>query len=289
MTTENLTIIILQAQSGPEALRQAFAYRKALDPKFSLAFVARRLAFKSRGTLSLMLRGERTIPNRIRRSLLQIVAQDDQLTDYLELMLHLEDEMAPAVRRETEMKLKALHFYLRDRFTSFQLQHGLNLFASDILCAFDLFNGQPTERQLIDFFGKSRFMEVQTAIRVLLLNGLVDREGGVLRKTQAMRRFLTVNDNEAGETLTYLKESIYDAYQNAEKWNSRVDVSCFGSTTMSVSLDTYKEILGRLKKDMFRYFSDLETEHGDTLIRFNMQIFPLTLIPQGSSGTSPTT
>jgi hypothetical protein len=44
---------------------------------------------------------------------------------------------------------------------------------------------------------------------------------------------------------------------------------------MSVRRDIYMEVIKRLKKDMFRYFSELETDEGDTLIRFNMQIFPL--------------
>jgi hypothetical protein len=44
---------------------------------------------------------------------------------------------------------------------------------------------------------------------------------------------------------------------------------------MSVRRQTYVEVIKRLKKDVFRYFSELETEEGDTLIRFNMQIFPL--------------
>ncbi|WP_141733402.1 TIGR02147 family protein [Oligoflexus tunisiensis] len=275
MNTENLTLIVLRAASSKEALQQVFAFRKALDSKFSLAYIARRLGLKSRGTLSLMLRGERAIPARMRRSLLQLLTQDDPLTDYLELLLTLEEATSASARQEVEGKLKALHYYLRDRFTSIQLQHGMNLLASDILCAFDLFAGCPTERQLIDFFGKARFREVQTAIGTLLLNGLIKRRDGVLQRTERTQRFLTIQGSEQDSMLTYLKESIHDAYQNVGKWQGDTTMSCFGSTTMSVRRQTYVEVIKRLKKDVFRYFSELETEEGDTLIRFNMQIFPL--------------
>jgi uncharacterized protein (TIGR02147 family) len=275
MNTENLTLIVLRAASSKEALQQVFAFRKALDSKFSLAYIARRLDLKSRGTLSLMLRGERAIPTRMRRPLLQLLTRDDPLTDYLELLLTLEEATSDSVRQEVEGKLKALHYFLRDRFTSIQLQHGMNLLASDILCAFDLFAGRPTERQLIDFFGKARFREVQTAIGTLLLNGLIERKEGALQRTERTQRFLTIQGSEQDSMLTYLKESIHDAYQNVGKWQGDTTMSCFGSTTMSVRRQTYVEVIKRLKKDVFRYFSELETEEGDTLIRFNMQIFPL--------------
>ena len=93
MTTENLTLLILNARSSKEALRQVFAFRKALDSRFSLAYIARRLGLKSRGTLSLMLRGERPIPSRIRRPLFQVLTRDEPLTDYLELMLIREEAL----------------------------------------------------------------------------------------------------------------------------------------------------------------------------------------------------
>jgi uncharacterized protein (TIGR02147 family) len=275
MTTQNLTLLIINARSTKEALQQVFAWRKALDSRFSLAYIARHLGLKSRGTLSLMLRGERPIPSRIRRPLFQVLTRDEPLTDYLELMLAREDASSESARQDIEAKLKALHFFLRDRFTSVHLQHGLNLLASDILCAFDLFQGGPTERQLIEFFGKARFPEVQTAIGSLLLNGLIEKQDGHLKRTDKTQRFLTIQGKEQDSMLTYLKESIHDAWLNVGKWQGDTAMSCFGSTTMSVRRNTYMEVIKRLKKDMFRYFSELETDEGDTLIRFNMQIFPL--------------
>jgi uncharacterized protein (TIGR02147 family) len=275
MNSENLTLILLKAQSSKEALQQAFAWRKALDSRFSLAYIARRLGLKSRGTLSLMLRGERPIPGRIRRPLLEVLLRDESLVDYVELLLKRDEAEAEPLRQEIEGKLKALHFFLRDRFTSVHLQHGMNLLASDILCAFDLFAGCPTERQLIDFFGKSRFNEVQTAIGSLLANGLIEKTDGRLQRTERTQRFLTIQGSEADSMLNYLKDSIHDAWLNVAKWQADSSMSCFGSTTMSVNRETYQEVIKRLKKDIFRYFSELETDRGDTLIRFNMQIFPL--------------
>ncbi len=275
MNTENLTLIIVNARSSKEALQQVFAWRKALDSRFSLAYIARRLGLKSRGTLSLMLRGERPIPGRIRRPLFQVLTRDEPLTDYMELLLGLEEASSESARQEAEAKLKALNFFLRDRFTSIHLQHGMNLLASDILCAFDLFAGRPTERQLIEFFGKVRFREVQIAVGSLLINGLIEKNEGHLQRTEKTQRFLTLQSSEQESMLTYLKESIHDAWLNVGKWQGDTTMSCFGSTTMSVKRETYMEVIKRLKKDMFRYFSDLETDQGDTLIRFNMQIFPL--------------
>jgi uncharacterized protein (TIGR02147 family) len=275
MTTENLTLLILNAQSSKEALQQVFAWRKALDSRFSLAYIAHRLGLKSRGTLSLMLRSERPIPSRIRRPLFQVLTRDEPLTDYLELMLARDEATSDTARQEAEAKMKALHFFLRDRFTSIHLQHGLNLLASDLLCAFDLFQGRPTERQLIEFFGRARFPEVQTAIGSLLLNGLIEKQEGHLKRTDKTQRFLTIQGQEQDSMLRYLKESIHDAWLNVGKWQGDTSMSCFGSTTMSVRRDIYVEVIKRLKKDMFRYFSELETDEGDTLIRFNMQIFPL--------------
>jgi hypothetical protein len=81
-------------------------------------------------------------------------------------MLARDEATSENARHEAEAKLKALHFFLRDGFTSILLQHGMNFLASDILCVFDLFAGRPTERQLIEFFGRVRFPEVQTAIWV---------------------------------------------------------------------------------------------------------------------------
>ncbi|HYX37477.1 MAG TPA: TIGR02147 family protein [Oligoflexus sp.] len=271
---DHLGLVILNAATGSEAVQQSFAYRKAIDPKFSLAFVARKIAFKSRGTLSQMVHGKRSIPVRMRRPLLQSITGDDVLTEYMELLLALDDDLLVHQKTSVEQRLKAIQIYLRDRFTRIRLQQGLTLFASDILCAFDLFRGQPTERELINYFGRSRVQDIQHALGTLLANGLIRREGEILIRTEKTARFVTLNADDNSK-VSYLKESISDAHEQILHWFPNTEVSCFGSTTMSVSKETYIKILKKLKQDVFRSFSDLETNHADTIIRFNMQIYPL--------------
>jgi uncharacterized protein (TIGR02147 family) len=272
---ENLGILLINAASPGDALRQCFAYRKAMNPRFSLAVLAKRIGMKSRGTLSQMLQGKRLVPPRLRPSLLHALTEDATLSEYLELLLARNDDLSREKHEEQENKRRELELFLRDRFTRVRIDHGLSLLASDIFCAFDLFGGRPQERDLIRYFGRSRSLNVQKGLALLMANGFVQRSGKFFSKTDAVARFMTLDQLTGPSPAGFLRESLIDAHDQVGTWLARPAESCFGSTTMSVKRSTYESVLKKIKQDVFRYFSELETEEGDMVIRFNMQVYPV--------------
>jgi len=270
-----LAMILMGSTSGLEAIQQSMAYRRALDPHFSLAFLAKRLGLKSRGSLSEMLRGKKPIPLRLRRQIFSVLFKDDEsLIDYADTLLARDEAKPGAEKDRHDARLWQIASYLNDRFTQIQLDRSFTLFASDVLCAFDLFGGHPSERQLIDFFGKQDFQAVRRALQALLQNELISVQGGVYSRTERTKRFITL-DHDVDPTRSFLKESIQHALQEIPRKGEDVASKCFGSTTMSVKREDYLRVLEAIRRDVFKYFSQLETAEGDMMIRFNMQIYPI--------------
>lgn len=273
--TAQLAMILMGSASGLEAIQQSMAYRRALTPHFSLAFLTKKLGIKSRGSLSEMLRGKKPIPRRLRRLLFAVLYQDDEsLIDYADALLARDEAESGPDKELHETRLWQIASYLNDRFTRMQLDRSFTLFASDVLCAFDLFGGHPSERQLIDLFGKAAFQEVRRALQALLQNNLITVHEGIYSRTEKTKRFITL-DYDVDPTRAFLKESIQHAIQEIPSKEGEQASKCFGSTTMSVKREDYLRVLEIVRRDVFKYFSQLETSEGDMMIRFNMQIYPL--------------
>lgn len=266
--------IALDAESGREAIQHIYSYKKTLNSKYSLNYIGQRIGLKSRGTLSEMIQGKRKFSMKYVLPVLVALDVSPHVSQFIETIFELENATQEKIRKELEIKIQSFKVYFNDRFTSLNAEHGFSLLASDILCAFGLFNNKPTERDLIDFFGKSRVMSIVEAIHSLVKNGLIEKENDYYIATENFSKFVTA-ENQESYSKSYLKDSINDAMSQLGYWNNKVDVSCFGSTVMTVKLEDYKKVLDQIRNDMFKYFSALETKEGDTVVRLNMQVYPI--------------
>jgi len=274
-THDSLTSILLIETDAGETMRNLCAFKKAVDPKFSLAYIGKKIDFPSRGTLSETIKGRRHWPRKYWKPMARVLGLDDSQTELLILLLERDACVTPVEKDAFSSRIEGVRRFLRQRFFKVDLNHGLTLLASDVLCYFGIPPNAPTERMIIDYFGKSRVMEIRKALHILKANGLIEKVGDAYQRTEKTKPFFAFHQNEAEYATAYIREAVQDAEHQVPHWLFRHEEACFGSTTMSVRKEHYQRLLTQIKKDVFRYFSELETNEGDTLIRFNMQIYPL--------------
>ncbi len=85
-----------------------------------------------------------------------------------------------------------------------------------------------------------------------------------------------VGDDNARHHLDFLRQAIVKASRDAAKWYEQRSAAHFESSVMSVNSITYQKLLARLKDDLAQWQTELESERADTLVRFNIQIYPVT-------------
>ncbi|HYX38386.1 MAG TPA: hypothetical protein VE954_35230 [Oligoflexus sp.] len=270
-----VTSILLAGSTGSQAVQQLWAYKKALEPRFSLAWLAGKLGIHSRGNLSETLKGIRRWPRKYWKTLGPILELDELQSEMLAFLLERDEATTASDLNNLNREIETIRRFLQQRFFKFDHKRGLTLLASDVYCYFSMHARVIKEREIIDYFGKSRYADILRGMQVLLDNQLIEKTADGYRRNDSNAKFFSFHQNELDHSTAFLRESIQDAEEQVPRWIHNNKEACFGTTTMSVKREQFEKTLTQIKKDVFRYFSELETNEGDTIIRFNMQIYPV--------------
>ncbi|MCX6127325.1 MAG: hypothetical protein NTV34_21600 [Proteobacteria bacterium] len=81
--------------------------------------------------------------------------------------------------------------------------------------------------------------------------------------------------NEKGLShIDFMKLTIREAASKAEEWFQKPNISVIISSIISVRAEDLYLQLKKAKENLYSLPSELESSNADTLIRFNVQIFP---------------
>lgn len=265
--------VVLDASSGVEAIQKLIHLAKSFDAKVSLSYLCRRLGLSSKGFLSDVMNGKRSLGEKHWSDFADLFKLDAGIRDILFLLLRLDNEKDAEQKRllaeEISFKRKAANY--SEKILSNKLR-GM-FFAFDVFCAFGLFKNEPTKDELRRYFGTARGVELEVAINILLTIDLIEKiDNGRYRIKNYNIRF---SDSEDGLShLDFLKESIEDARRSVEKWKEKRDESIFSSYIISVKQEHYRKVVDKLRRDLLEIQSGLESADADLLVRFNIQVYP---------------
>ena len=149
--------------------------------------------------------------------------------------------------------------------------------------AFGIFKNTPSTQDLINFFADYPVGTVEQALETLEQQGLITAQDSRKKLSSSGDQVWSITDIQvmfgAGRGmpshLQFLESSLTDAATNLEHWFDKPSESHISATIISVSKKVYEEKLQAMKADLIAMQSALESSEADTLIRFNVQIFPI--------------
>jgi hypothetical protein len=79
----------------------------------------------------------------------------------------------------------------------------------------------------------------------------------------------------AAQEADYLKKSFAEGIERLPLLQQKRDDVIFHSSILTVKRSVYREFIKKIKQDFRTYHAELDHEHPDALVRFNVQIYPL--------------
>lgn len=262
---------LLAAKDSSEAIAELYHLRKRQDARFSLAALGKKAGINSRGYVSDLVSGRRVVSLKYADAVCGAFDLTDASSDYLKALIELDHAEGEAADAATA-KLDKLRKVLKVEHGSLPKYESQQFFAFEVFCAFSLFGNRPSRAQLAQYFGRARSIDVDYALHDLAMLGLVRKED---KHYVLLKDFISFGDSENGLShLEFLKLSLSLAMRNLEKWFPRKDEAAIYSSIIAVEKTAYQEKLKELKAYCVEWQTGLETSTADSLIRFNVQVFP---------------
>lgn len=264
---------LLAARDATEALRNLYDYSKTRDRKYSMAYLAKISGLSSSGYVSDLMSGRRRIQVEQSLRLAKVFRLGKEAKQLFRTLIKLEHEKESAKRasllRRREVLTKALRIghrkstaALKDMTTAFE-----------VFCAFGLFANRPTLDNLVDYFGSSRREEISEALNTLRSMNLVNAEG---KHWKPLVDHIIFGEDSSGLShINFLKDALVHASRSVEDWFPRKEMAYFTSTIISVKKQHYQAQLEDLRSKMVIWQTDLESGEADSLVRVNLQVYPI--------------
>jgi uncharacterized protein (TIGR02147 family) len=271
---KKITDIFLECKNSTEALQQLYNLFKERDHRFSLQLICSRAEISSRGYLSQVLSGKRTLSVKYRESMPRAFRLDELHTAALQTLIDLDCETDSDKIKALQEKLRTDKLALKVSFAVLSNNFAKNACAFEVFCAFGFFSNNPTFENLVELFGIDRKKSVEEALIMLEQEGYISKKRtSYFLNTQS----LIFDRGEEGSTRTvFLKTALEDALHHLPKWINRTSEAHFESGIVSVTKKDYLRILPEIKNLIVKYQVDMESAEADTLVRFNIQIYPAT-------------
>lgn len=268
---------VILSSSSLVALRSLIALRRSVDSKFSYSYISRRLGIKSRSYLSEVLSEKKKLNPK------HIVPMVDLLSLPLPEAELLKGKLMLDVGDLSEAEATRLKSEVRDaekKLTSGTLQlsdvRDINLVMLLAVCLHLFKDGKATKRQIFDLFKRDRHLEIEKGLHDLIKNGLLMKEGELYSYSPDYSHILHVYlaTNKKNE-LDYLKGSIREALDHVGEFQNNAQETVFYSGLITAEKAKYLQELQHVKQNLRSAQSRIESSSGDTVIRFNVQIYPV--------------
>ena len=272
---------LFAAENSSQALRNLYRLRKAANAKHSLAFFCREAGIPSTGYLSDVLSGKRTLATKYKRPIIAAFGLKAERARFLRLLIDRDNEAQGKRRRQLEQKVALARKALKITFRRIPGELQGLFTALEVFCAFSLFRNRPTLTDLTGYFGDGRRGEVEAALATLTgLKLIAVDEEDPTRHRLLTDHIVFSEGTEGFSHVEFLKLALANAVDEIGYWFPKKDESYFSSVTMSVNRQQFRKVLGELKQKMLLTQAELESPEADSLVRFNVQIYPLDRKPK---------
>jgi uncharacterized protein (TIGR02147 family) len=258
-------------------LERLIVMKKMENSAFTKNYVTRRVGLSSRGYLTDVFKGRKKLSARFVKPLVATLDLEPFEAAYLEKKLLLETEYAKS--QETREELQAELHVLEKNFRSMTLtvEDHFDVYALSLvyLSLFLFPDKKASQRDLLKVLAILPAATIERSIMFLLQKELI---------IESDHRF-TVNPDKdfsflsaqysASQEIAYLKKSFTEGIERLPLLQQQRDDVIFHSSVLTVKRSEYREFVRKIKQDFRTYHAELDHQHPDTLVRFNVQLYPI--------------
>ncbi|HYX34587.1 MAG TPA: hypothetical protein VE954_15920 [Oligoflexus sp.] len=268
---------VILSSTSLVALRSLIALRRSVDSKFSYSYISKRIGIKSRSYLSEVFNEKKKLNPKHVVPIVELLALPLTEAELLKgkLMLDVADlNEAEAARIRSEVRDS------EKKLTSGTLElsgvRDINLVMLIGACLHLFKDGKAIKNQIFDLFKRDRHLEVEQGLYDLIKNGLLVKEGDQYSYSPDYTNILHVYlaTNKKNE-IDYLKSSIREALDHVSDFQNNPQETVFYSGIITAEKARYLQDLDYVKQNLRSAQSRIESNSGDTIIRFNVQIYPV--------------
>ena len=262
--------ILLSSTDSHEVLRRLYSFQKRKQSNFSLTILGKKLGIASKGHISDMIRGRRSISRKHWSTLGQIFDLSETQIHYFLCLLEKDhsksDEQKTFFQRQLD-SLETLFSSSQERRELPERTHPTR-FAVELLESFPMFENRPSLRDLIDYFGRFRLAEIESSLSFLIHAGKIRQEEG---------SYVLLDSVNAGELIDhadYQQASILEAADIFEKKIGDED-GLFQTEVLCMSREHYVAMKKDLQDRIATYKLQQTHDRSNNLVKVNVQVFTL--------------
>ncbi len=265
----------LGQESPSKIFRALYEKKKLAQPHFSIAMLCKNCGIPSRGYLSEFLNGKRRLNKRYWKPFIKCFGLTGRLASAATVSFELEEAEQEADKRVLREKLDQLRKSFKKVEESFPSRLQGMVFAAEVYCAFGLYKNNPSKQQLKDYFGKSRAIDVEYALSVLIGIDVIGLDQETQRYVMRENTIRFTDSDDSGLTMnSFHRYAVEDAQRAFHKWFTSKD-AYFETMMISIQKSRLPEFMEKIKDHSILSAQDIESTEADMLIRFNVQIYPL--------------
>jgi uncharacterized protein (TIGR02147 family) len=258
-------------------LERLIVMKKMENSAFTKNYVTRRVGLSSRGYLTDVFKGRKKLSARYVRPLVATLELESFEAAYLEKKLLLETEYAksPEIREEIQTELGVLERTFRSM--TLTVEDGFDVYALSLvyLSLFLFPDRTAAQRDLLKVLDILPAATIERSTRFLLQKGLIIEVDHRLTVNPEKDFSFLSAQYSAGQENAYLKRSFTEAIERLHLLQQQRDEVIFHSSILTVNRRAYREFIKKIKQDFRNYHAELDDQHPDALVRFNVQIYPL--------------
>lgn len=270
------TAILLNARGSREALRTLYHFTKGKKETFTLGQILQRTGIPSRGYLSMVLNGKKTLGEKYLGRIAKVFGLGPAETAYLEILVRIDLSKAKATVAALRADLAKARIELEVAQKVVATRFGSYVLLSEIFCALSLFAEPPTLNQLLAKFGNHDFLRVQGALAELEALGIVakDPDSGGYRQLQ--NKVSWVRGDRVEDVVRGIEEIYRDGIEKLPRYFGDREVALYNASIVTAKWSDYLRILPKIREEIYKLENQIESEEADALVRFNIQLYPVT-------------
>lgn len=272
MTTHKATLLV-DANNASEAFQHLYRAHLQAFPKVSLSSFCQTIGLSSKGNLSSILAGHRRLPQKYFNAVCKAFDIKGLERRLFKSLVDLSHATKPKDQEKLRYAIDEFKATLRSRDHSMTF-HLNEPWVFEIFCAFGVASTPVTLAKLAALVGCPQASAAK-ALQNLIKNDLVkqiDHDQYELISRQIM--FSQSDDGRAH--IKFIERCISDAERNVKRYFEAHDQALFVSSLISVNKSTFSNLLHELRGDLEIFQNRIESEDADSLVRFNVQIYPMT-------------
>lgn len=268
---------VILSSSSIIALRTLIALRRSVDSKFSYSYISRRIGIKSRSYLSEVFQGKKKLNDKHVMPIVELLSlplpeaellRGKLLLDFADLSA-FEAERLRLTVKDSEKKLSSSTVELAG-------VKDINLVMILAVCLHLFQDGTASRRQILDLFSRDKHLEVERGLVDLIHNKILVKEGDLYRYSPEYEHSMHLyTSTTIKNQVDYLKASLNEALAEVEGFKPDSKDTIFYSGIITADQKQYLDALVHVKQNLRSIQSRIESNPADSLIRFNVQIYPV--------------